>query len=173
MLPVYTIWFRPIGGRVFGGSFSAFLNGSFVINYPILVVNSVLNYTLQTALLCRTVVRHRAHVCVMQHRRPCVDVVDGAHKASHNSPIAIGIAIASSGSGTSPSALPLALASPSASPSPSNAIGLPDIYVGRPFMTAALRSCRPLFDRGACFHTRRAANTQAFPLLSSQLVIAL
>ena len=28
------------------------------------------------------------------------------------------------------------------------------IDVGRPFMTAALRLCRPLFNRGACFHTR-------------------
>ena len=27
--------------------------------------------------------------------------------------------------------------------------------VGHPFMTAAPRSCRPLFNRGTCFHTRR------------------
>ena len=34
------------------------------------------------------------------------------------------------------------------------------IDVGRPLMSATLRSCRPLFNRCACFHTRRAANTQ-------------
>ena len=32
----------------------------------------------------------------------------------------------------------------------------PPVHDGRtPFMSAAPRSCRPLFNRGACFHTRR------------------
>ena len=39
------------------------------------------------------------------------------------------------------------------------------IDVGRPFMTAAPRSHRPLFNQGAGFRIRRAANTQA-PLSS-------
>ena len=33
--------------------------------------------------------------------------------------------------------------------------------VGRPFMTAAPRSCRPLLNRGACFRTHCAAQSQA------------
>ena len=36
---------------------------------------------------------------------------------------------------------------------------LPIVAVGRPFMSAAPRSYRPLFNRGSCFRTRRAANT--------------